>query len=1056
MNRPLLLALLAPLAAAADPALQVLEPATSAPAEARKPERERWSWNQAQAEVGQTGELSWKPQPFRLEAGKTVRYIDFDAGSDDSDGSREKPWKHHPWDAAAAGKAKAQTGPVTYVFKRGVVYRGELRPTESGAEGDPIRLTSDPAWGSGEAVISGAEPVARWTKGADRADISEADKVWWTDLDWAPRCVWTKSGERVELARSPNWKVSDPDEVKSEWWQFEQPKWWENNCTACKIDFHGLYQTTRAHIGIDAKNLTHDESWYKGAIAHVEYGWVMGTPFPTLVEAFDAQKKGIVFQGIWLADSENITTGMHYFLEDRPQFLDVPGEFWFDKKGQGGRLYLRLPGDADPNTQAVEVAKRINLIESLGVSHVAVSGLTFRHTNQTWNITQPPWMDPNIDNAAIRVRGAAVDVRVANCRFASVSKAVLIDAATPDRAHSPQPIDHVVIADNDIDQTDHGAITVNCYGVGDVKVMRNHLHLIGLRTFRQDHSHALVVMFPETMEIAGNVIERTTGSGIFVFGGKGSGDAREVTLARNLIHHNKATDTLLSADDWGGIETWQSGPFYNYCNISGNPNGMGAGHDPTKPCSSRGATMAYYHDGGFKNYDFNQIAYGRSDDWMTKLAGGTAYYEATPTVENWLFNCTSTRFAYGSIWSPASGRHIFLGNIFDDICMSAFRHAQLKEDKDQSKRAYPHDGTAYGRNVFSRMNGNLAEFDGKDRKQIEDLRAAFDGNRGMVDDVGVVASESPLRDAAKNDFRPKPGSAAAGNGVRMFVPWGLARTVGEWHFRRHTADPVTVLDEHWYMMPYYIDRDHYHTIRMNDLAGHGIAASDFAAGPLEDWTDSALTLDGKAQWLAIANSEMVKPIDYTARIGNQDEKRSATGKDLANLDIQDSSLLIEAYVQTKTPGSVLVSKLADAGYQLAINRAGGATFSVLGGGAKSEVASGARIADGRWHHLVAELDRKSGMLAIYTDGKRTAEAKSSLPAGASLSNGADFLVAKNADGHLFAGSIAYLRVARASLAESRTSIEELYDWEFDGPFLRDFCGRDIGATPRYAGALQGE
>ena len=59
-----------------------------------------------------------------------------------------------------------------------------------------------------------------------------------------------------------------------------------------------------------------------------------------------------------------------------------------------------------------------------------------------------------------------------------------------------------------------------------------------------------------------------------------------------------------------------------------------------------------------------------------------------------------------------------------------------------------------------------------------------------------------------------------------------------------------------------------------------------------------------------------------------------------------------------------------------------------------------------------------------------------------------------ADGEVgkdFVGAIDFLRVCRSTLADSKTSIEELYAWEFDGPALRDFCGnkptgkRDAGA-----------
>ncbi len=95
-------------------------------------------------------------------------------------------------------------------------------------------------------------------------------------------------------------------------------------------------------------------------------------------------------------------------------------------------------------------------------------------------------------------------------------------------------------------------------------------------------------------------------------------------------------------------------------------------------------------------------------------------------------------------------------------------------------------------------------------------------------------------------------------------------------------------------------------------------------------------------------------------------------------------------------------------------------------------------------------------IRIYIDGK-PAERRSvrtyGQPPSASLTNTADFLVGKGPAGNFFAGTIDYLRVARGTLADARTSIGELYKWEFDGPFLKDFRGnspptgarRDAGA-----------
>ena len=74
---------------AADAPLVVMEPASATHVAARKPERARWSWNQADATITATGDLAWKPNAFVYAPGKVVRYIDFEKGSDAGDGSKQ-------------------------------------------------------------------------------------------------------------------------------------------------------------------------------------------------------------------------------------------------------------------------------------------------------------------------------------------------------------------------------------------------------------------------------------------------------------------------------------------------------------------------------------------------------------------------------------------------------------------------------------------------------------------------------------------------------------------------------------------------------------------------------------------------------------------------------------------------------------------------------------------------------------------------------------------------------------------------------------------------------
>ncbi|HPD16770.1 MAG TPA: LamG domain-containing protein [Planctomycetota bacterium] len=1034
-------------------------------------ERTAFSWQKPQAKVLPTGGLEWAPEPFVFAPGKTVRYIDFAAGSDANDGaSKERPWKHHPWDPAAANLAKAHRGPTTYVFKRGVVYRGQLAAPadDQGTPGEPIRLTSDPAWGAGEAVLCGSEAVAGWKQGADHKDIPESQKVWWTDLAFAPRCVWMlEAGKaiRLKLARTPNWTVSDPDDVKSEWWTWEQPRWWTQQN---KTTVNGR----KMHLGVDTKHLTKPADHYRDAILRTEWGIVMGTPFPTKVEAVDAAKKSVAFQGVWWGDSGTLITNNRYYLEDKPHYLDEPGEFWFDKKGAGGRLYVRLPGDRDPNTMAVEAARRYCLIEdaasaaapprtdvlkpeqrdkllTTGLRHVEITGLTFRFTNTWWDLEFPAWMHKEVDNACIRALGSADGLRVSHCRFEHVAKAVRVEPI-----NAQCRIGSVVVSDNDIAHLDAEAITIakGQGQLGSVEVLRNRLAGIGLRPRRQAHGHAVEVGFPQTAEVAGNILDRCYGAGLFIFGGKGSGQSGDAPLSRILIHHNQVTDPLLNTNDWGGIETWQGGPFYVYCNVSGNPGGYWHwAYGPKKPASARFG-HAYYLDGSFKNYVFNNIAWGKSKDPFSRL-GNTAAFQEIISFENAFFNNTVYNFVKGTRrQAPHAGRDKFLGNVWSGIGEWLFWHAEPAKsepegnaaDAGPQKEHFAHETNAYARNVFHDVSDRFAVFEpsGRWHASLDSFRKALAERGALASDVGQMSEKPVLRDPAKHDFRLAPGSAAVDAGVRVFVPWGLYAPVGEWHFTRHQKDPTEVIDEHWYMTPYYGKREDYWKTPRYPLTGVNVRAGDYIDGPLEDWTQGALRLNGKDQHLVLSHAELASPVGG----GSGQEKRT--------VDIGEGSFLIEVYFRTEPghTGGVLVSKIAERGYALSLDGDGRLAFLVRGDAAAS-AGTRDRVNDGRWHHVVAECDRAAATLRVYLDGATAAEARGAR-LGGSLANGADFLVGKGATGAYFAGAMDFLRVCRGTLADAKTTIEELYAWEFGGPQHRDFCGRRPAGKGRDAGALE--
>jgi len=1031
----------------------------------------RYPWQRAQARVTPEGDLEWAPEEFVFEAGPSVRYIDYESGDDANPGTREAPWKHHPWDPAAGGRAAEAGGVHTYVFRRGVTYRGGLLEGESGRPEEPIRLTSDPDWGSGEAVIAGSEVVTGWQRcdAANAAGVPETEKVWYADIPFAPRCAWeVRGGEvhRLKLARTPNWTESNPDDVKSEWWTWDEVKRVEDADVP-----EGLF------LGIDPEHLTRETDYYEGGHVWAEWEGVMGTPAPCRIVGFDPEKRGLVFRG--RHPRVRYTPHLRYYLEDNPRYLDEPGEFWFRRDGEGGRLFVRLPDERNPNKSRVEAARHLNLVDLRNVSHVHVSGLTFRFSNVHRDMWAPDDGSRDIDNAAVRFQGTGRDLEVANCRFEHLAKAVHVQPLVEgDR------IDDVVVRDNEILRTDHGAIDIlgrkryfPSGRLGDVRVLRNRLFRIGFRPLAlPHHGQAAIITFPQTAEVAGNILDRIYGPGLFIFGGKPSGSEEDVPLSRIIIHHNRVVDPLLGTNDWGGIETWQGGPFYVYSNISGNPGGYWHRNHVLRrdrPASERTHTtarfaFAYYLDGSFKNYVFNNVAWGKSNDLTSPLCNSSAFQEVH-SFQNTFFNNTVFKFAVGSRRQASqAGRNAYLGSLWLDLSEWALFHGRPARGEEQpniehvgpQSNVFAHETTAVARNIFHRLPREFAVFEANRTRHatMESYRRALTGRGALAGDVGMVVDTSPVRDAEGHDFRLPPDSPAIDYGVRTFVPWSLCGVVGEWQFRRNNVDPTRIIDEHWYLRPYYTRRESYYRMPRYPLTAVGVDAADYRVGPLEDWIDGALALNGRDQYAVCPGDDLGG--DYTAEFRWRRRSRTWTipAEQRRTLDMDTNSFLIETYLRVD-PGHVnglIAGKAAADGYLLEVDEEGRARLRLREDSRDVARRTGRTpINDGRWHHVVAEADRTAADgIRIYVDGRLdSGRFVGAMPAG-SLSNTADFLVGGGPGQTYLAGTLEFLRVARGTLQDAHTTIEELYEWEFNGPQFRDFMGNAVTGERRDAGAFE--
>jgi VCBS repeat-containing protein len=404
-----------------------------------------------------------------------------------------------------------------------------------------------------------------------------------------------------------------------------------------------------------------------------------------------------------------------------------------------------------------------------------------------------------------------------------------------------------------------------------------------------------------------------------------------------------------------------------------------------------------------------------------------------------------------------------MGNIWDSISDWVFWHTQPaktpedgnERDTGKIEKNYALQTNAFTGNVFHNITAKYGSFksSGMWHQTFEECREVLEEVKSIAYDLGVVADKPVMKNPANKDFSLTEDSPAIDQGVKCFVPWPLYATVGEWNFYPAGDDPTRIMDEHWYMTPYYYVRDNYYKLPMFPLTGINITKDNYVDGPLEDWTKGACTFNGENQYAVCPNSKLNQtltiPIRFRWDKARQKEDRTVTGRDFKSPQIWDSNFCIEAYFKTESKDCVLVQKMAESGYGLTIDKSGQLLFTVKAQDTVSELRSKEKINDGKWHHVIAEADRSAKKLTIYIDDVRD----SSGPGIGSISinNNSDLLVCGTPNGKCLKGTVEFIRISLGTLKDAKTNIEELYAWQFDGPFLRDFTGskpkgkRDAGA-----------
>lgn len=1013
---------------------------------------DRWETPVATAAIVTDGvtDIRWLPVPYVPTPGSSVRYIDYAGGDDTRDGtSPATAWRHHPWDPAATNNPAAASGPRTYFFKGGVVYRGTLVADESGTGDQPIRLLADPAWGAGPAVIAGSVALSGW----QRVDPATTDAgftaaavqhLWMAQVPGTaiPRAAWQVQPDgtrtRLVLARWPNWRVEHPYDHFTQWFRIESFK-------------HAFPRMT---ISAPKVLTGFAPDAFKGATIWADHPNQSGEfsiygPFPSSVGAYDAKTGSLRPQ--LNHPARHPRTGSPFYLENLPRFLDEPGEWYFAATSR--RCYLWLPEGSDPNATTIEVAQHEIILDIHGQGHIEVGGLTFTGGNvgdlndapETRDHTAP---ERSAVMCAIRLRGDCHDLDLHHLRVGDTAGSGISNLIT-DRSDVVRGIS---IRDSVFERIDNDAIHLY-RGFGsrrseaqpkgrltDIQIWRNRFHTIGLRCSQAQGGQAIDLFGVEVCDIAGNVTHTTGGQGINVVGGRPLGawiseDAADSPLVRIQIRNNKVEDSLLYRTDFGGIEFWGSGPAYISNNISANPIGFVAHRKVYHK------NEAIYLDHGIKAYVFNNIGWSERRADAYKGVVGDCFLNEIRTRWNQLFHNTGYAFRKGQSHASHHGdQQHYLANLFVDCHFGGTSHWRL----DQAAEI------AYANNLFAGKTAAVYDrWRGETFITPEQYHTFAGGLKNLLSDqIGWVTDDQPLRDPERRDFRPSDTSAAIDRGVRVFVPWSLSGCVGEWHFRKHAADPTTVLAYDLYPQKVYRNATPHldGPIALNHLAAPDHTLADYIRGPLEDWVDGAIRLDGK-RVLTLADAVLVSDLKHEVKDG---EPIVIPGRERQTVRMETNNFLIEAVLTVTSDGLIAGKRDQVAGYALVVVD-GRPAVELTSAGRSVVQAARTRIDDGRWHHLLAEVDRRTGRITIHVDGVDvTAQASGApLPAEASLDNHADFVV-----GSGLVGALDYLRVCRGTLADADTTMAELMRWQFNGPHLHDFAGRPPTGGVRDVGALE--
>lgn len=246
----------------------------------------------------------------QAQLGDRTFYIDCRDGADQNPGTSASS----AWQSLSNLRPRTFSGGETILLRRGCEWRGGIELSIAGAPDLPVTIG---AYGSGDGpILNGAEPVSSsWTR--DPRTTADGTAVYRTPVR-GPVAQVFRNGVRLELARHPNKGYFPISEVLS----------------ASSL----RHRDSLAFAVSTARILLRLRDW------HVDQRRVSG---------LDPTAQVLTWDNV-LPTRYPPSAGYGYFLSNSLEFLDAPGEWFYNPDSQ--LLYLALAPTDQPQNNHVEVS----------------------------------------------------------------------------------------------------------------------------------------------------------------------------------------------------------------------------------------------------------------------------------------------------------------------------------------------------------------------------------------------------------------------------------------------------------------------------------------------------------------------------------------------------------------------------------------------------------------------------------------------------------------------------------------------------------------------------